>query len=109
MREQINHVDFHGQTYGVTEDVRAYQMEILHADGTVGATCENFVASSRVLAAHMAHWSECHAENGTMIRLREQGPHFQRSVFPSFEVNLLLRRDLPKLVEARKVWEQYIG
>lgn len=109
MRELINHRDFAGQTYGVTEDVRSLQVEFCHADGTVGMRCDDFVTSARVLVQHMALWSELHAENGGYVRVLADRPHFQRSQFPSFEVNLLLGRDLPKLVEARKVWEQYIG
>ena len=105
MREQINHSDFSGECYGVTEDVRAYRAEFLGRDGEVGMRCDYMPMSSRVLAASMAHWASCDAT----VRLREIGPHFQRSQFPSFEVNLLLTRDRKAQVEARKVWEQYIG
>ena len=109
MRESINNTSFSGQTYGVTEDVRAYRMEILNADGDVAATCEYMPMSARVLAASMAHWSKCHAENGTHVRLREIGPHFQRSQFGTFEVRIMQRMIADKQAEARKVWDQYIG
>jgi hypothetical protein len=106
MRESINHTAHRGETYPACADVRSYHVQFTHRDGTVGMECDNFVASPEIMDEFIAYWqNECEA-GYTIVSDR---PHFQRSQFPSFEVNLILGRELPKLVEARKVWEQYIG